>query len=70
MVARREALRPETGTTPLRLGPASAGPSLAAPPPKRRGDYVRLITRFRISLMSSIAKRMPSRPSPESFTPP
>lgn len=30
----------------------------------------RLMTRFRISLMSSIAKRTPSRPSPESLTPP
>ena len=34
------------------------------PSPRRR------MTRFRISVMSSIAKRMPSRPSPESFTPP
>ena len=32
--------------------------------------YSRRITRFRISLMSSIAKRMPSRPRPESLTPP
>jgi hypothetical protein len=29
-----------------------------------------LITRLRISVMSSMAKRMPSRPRPESFTPP
>ena len=28
------------------------------------------ITRFRISVMSSIAKRTPSRPRPESLTPP
>ena len=33
-----------------------------------RGDV--FITRRRVSLMSSIALRMPSRPRPESFTPP
>jgi hypothetical protein len=30
----------------------------------------RRITRFRISVMSSMAKRTPSRPRPLSFTPP
>ena len=44
---------------------ADCGPRLSG------GDvYTRRITRFRISLISSIAKRMPSRPSPESLTPP
>ncbi len=33
-------------------------------------DQVRRTIKFRISLISSIAKRMPSRPRPESFTPP
>jgi len=33
-------------------------------------DQVRRITKFLISVMSSMANRMPSRPSPEFFTPP
>jgi len=36
----------------------------------RSAVQIRRITRFLISVRSSIAKRMPSRPSPESFTPP
>ena len=33
-------------------------------------DHPRRITKFRISVMSSIANLMPSRPKPLSFTPP
>ena len=47
----------------------SAG--IAAPDVARRGGYWgQARTMIRISVMSSIAQRSPSRPWPESFTPP
>ena len=52
---------------PLRGAETISGGSRPEPPPQPGG--VR-ITRLRISVMSSIAKRTPSRPRPESFTPP
>src|SRR3546814_12020030 len=50
--------------------PPLASQAVPLPTASPQGDQARRITKFLISLISSIANLLPSRPSPLSFTPP